>query len=174
MRLENLTLTNGAAINATGNALANMITGNAAANTLEGDAGNDTLVGGSGNDLYLFNTGFGQDTVIDTDATGGNQDIVRFGAGITPDLDGVSRSGRIVLPGGGRDGRELVARMGQMSGGIGIARSGTVAALQSMAAATRPDGIQSQQTKAYTEGAASIALDDIVVTDRAGDISPPP
>ena len=46
--IENLTLLGAAAINGTGNALANRITGNAAANVLDGRAGNDFLDGGLG------------------------------------------------------------------------------------------------------------------------------
>ena len=49
--IENLTLTGAAAINGTGNDLANVITGNAAANLLTGNAGNDTLHGGTGGRL---------------------------------------------------------------------------------------------------------------------------
>jgi Ca2+-binding RTX toxin-like protein len=48
--LENLTLTGTAAIDATGNALDNVITGNSAANTLQGNEGNDTIIGGLGAD----------------------------------------------------------------------------------------------------------------------------
>jgi len=60
--LENLTLTGSSLINATGNALANVLTGNSANNTLTGGAGDDTLngaagtdtmVGGQGNDTYV-------------------------------------------------------------------------------------------------------------------------
>ena len=47
--VENLTLTGSAAIDGTGNALANVLTGNAAANRA-GGAGNDTLDGGAGAD----------------------------------------------------------------------------------------------------------------------------
>ena len=59
--VENLTLTGTAAINGSGNALANRLTGNTAANRLEGLDGNDilnggvgadTMVGGAGNDTY--------------------------------------------------------------------------------------------------------------------------
>ena len=51
--IENLTLTGAAAINGTGNALANVLTGNAADNVLNGGAGVDTLIGGLGNDTYV-------------------------------------------------------------------------------------------------------------------------
>jgi Ca2+-binding RTX toxin-like protein len=51
--IENLTLTGAAAINGTGNGLANTITGNSAANTLSGQAGIDFLIGGDGNDLLI-------------------------------------------------------------------------------------------------------------------------
>jgi Ca2+-binding RTX toxin-like protein len=60
--VENLTLTGSVAINATGNALDNLVTGNSVANTLVGGAGNDTLngaagadslIGGEGGDIYI-------------------------------------------------------------------------------------------------------------------------
>jgi Ca2+-binding RTX toxin-like protein len=51
--VENLTLLGTAAINGTGNSLANAITGNVAANTLNGGTGADTLAGGGGDDLYV-------------------------------------------------------------------------------------------------------------------------
>jgi Ca2+-binding RTX toxin-like protein len=65
--VENLTLTGSAAINATGNADANVLTGNAAANKLTGLDGNDTLIGGAGNDTMIG--GLGDDTYV-VDATG--------------------------------------------------------------------------------------------------------
>lgn len=72
---ENLTLTGTAAINGTGNTLANVLTGNAANNVLAGGDGNDTLIGGKGNDALNGGTGNdafqvargdGQDTITDS------------------------------------------------------------------------------------------------------------
>ena len=51
--VENLTLTGTAAVNATGNDLANMLTGNAGNNQLDGGLGADTMAGGSGDDTYV-------------------------------------------------------------------------------------------------------------------------
>ncbi|MDX8392655.1 MAG: tandem-95 repeat protein [Mariprofundaceae bacterium] len=63
--VENLMLTGIANLNATGNALNNVVTGNAGDNTLIGGRGNDTLVGGAGDDRYIFNPGDGADIVLD-------------------------------------------------------------------------------------------------------------
>ncbi len=60
--VENLILTSSAAIDATGNALDNLLTGNSAINILAGGLGNDwldgkagadTLIGGTGDDVYV-------------------------------------------------------------------------------------------------------------------------
>ena len=66
--LDNLTLTGVAAINATGNTLANVLIGNAAANTLNGGDGNDTLTA-HGSDSDLLNGGAGNDTLNATSST---------------------------------------------------------------------------------------------------------
>ncbi len=52
--IEHLILSGTAAINGTGNVLANTITGNAAANLLNGATGADTLIGGLGDDIYTI------------------------------------------------------------------------------------------------------------------------
>ncbi|MBI3506720.1 MAG: M10 family metallopeptidase C-terminal domain-containing protein, partial [Proteobacteria bacterium] len=54
--VENVTLSGIGAIDATGNALANVLYGNAAANILDGGAGNDTMAGGLGNDTYIVDS----------------------------------------------------------------------------------------------------------------------
>ncbi|MEJ1121087.1 calcium-binding protein [Phyllobacterium sp. CCNWLW109] len=51
--IENITLTGASNINASGNALANILTGNGGNNTLNGGTGADTMSGDAGNDKYV-------------------------------------------------------------------------------------------------------------------------
>ena len=60
--IENLTLTGSGAINATGNALNNVLIGNSAANVLRGGEGADRLDGGAGADQMYG--GIGNDTYV--------------------------------------------------------------------------------------------------------------
>jgi Ca2+-binding RTX toxin-like protein len=94
--LENLTLTGSAAIDGTGNELANSLTGNAAANVLDGGAGNDALNGGAGNDTLLG--GAGNDSL----AGGTGNDSMYGGAG-NDILNG--DSGNDIMRGGAGDDR---------------------------------------------------------------------
>jgi trimeric autotransporter adhesin len=54
--VENLMLSGTAAINGTGNSVANVITGNIAANKLNGAGGADTFYGGRGDDIYFVDS----------------------------------------------------------------------------------------------------------------------
>ncbi len=70
--------------------------------TLSGDAGDDRLVGGEGADTYLFELGWGNDTISDTysslSASGSStSDVLMFGAGIQPDDFTATRVGNDVL-----------------------------------------------------------------------------
>jgi len=65
----------------TGNNGNNILTGGEGADTLIGGLGNDTLYGGVGNDIlegglgddtYIFDAGFGNDTIISYEGTNGN------------------------------------------------------------------------------------------------------
>ena len=92
--VENLTLTGTAAVNGTGNTLANALTGNTGANSLSGGTGNDTLdglagadtlVGGAGNDTYKLGRGYGADQITENDSTAGNTDVAQFAADVAND-----------------------------------------------------------------------------------------
>lgn len=61
------------------------LTGNQYANTLDGGFGNDILIGGGGNDTYVFKRGFGVDTIVESDPTPGNIDVISFGSDISQD-----------------------------------------------------------------------------------------
>jgi Ca2+-binding RTX toxin-like protein/cyclophilin family peptidyl-prolyl cis-trans isomerase len=95
--VEQLTLTGSAAINGTGNTLANTITGNPAANSLAGGDGNDSLYGVDGNDT--LNGGNGNDLL---DGGHGNDSMV---GGAGSDRYVVQSSGDKVVEaaGGGAD-----------------------------------------------------------------------
>src|SRR3989344_4373374 len=62
--------------------------GDAGNDTLDGGTGNDASWDGIGNDTYVFNLGDGQDILTDNDATVGNTDTIRLGAGITASMLG--------------------------------------------------------------------------------------
>jgi Ca2+-binding RTX toxin-like protein len=75
--VENLTLTGTAAVNGTGNGLANLITGNSAANVIRGGAGGDTLIGGGAGDTLTGGAGADHFKFTDTsDSASGAEDRI--------------------------------------------------------------------------------------------------
>src|SRR5690606_34193685 len=78
--LEGLVLTGTAAINATGNELANVLYGNAGNNVLDGGLGNDTMFGEMGNDTYIVNSD--GDMVFEFVGDNGESDTIKSSVSI--------------------------------------------------------------------------------------------
>ena len=80
--IENLTLTGAAAINGTGNNLANTIIGNSAANVITGLGGRDIMTGGGGADTFVFKA-------LTDSVVGANRDVIKD---FTPGSDHIDLS----------------------------------------------------------------------------------
>jgi hypothetical protein len=97
--LENLTLTGTAAINGTGNALANILTGNAGVNTLTGGAGDDIYVVQNTNDIIVEHNLEGDDTVRSSVSYTLGDYVERLVLTGTAAINGVGNTGSNVITG---------------------------------------------------------------------------
>ena len=88
--VEDLTLEGTGAINATGNAEANVIVGNAGNNVIDGGRGADTLTGGGGADAFVFRFIGKLDHAVDTITDFTSQDQIRMSLG---DYAGLGHTG---------------------------------------------------------------------------------
>ena len=113
--VENLTLTGAAAINGTGNGVANILTGNAGNNSLNGLGGNDslngqggvdTLIGGGGNDIYIVDT----TTDILTELAGGGADMVQSSVTFTigANVENLTLTGAAAINGTGNGAANII------------------------------------------------------------------
>lgn len=170
--IENVALIGTAAINATGNELANSISGNTGDNRLDGKAGDDTLTGGEGNDTYLFGRGYGQDTVTDT---AGSLDMVQLGAGVTAnDIRLSARTNDLVLTIGGTADQAVLANWFTSQDTVEEVRfaDGTVWTAQHLKALTSvsTDGMDHFSGTVGADAMAAGAGDDIYDVNHAGDL----
>ncbi len=108
INVENLTLTGGAAINATGNAGNNTLTGNIATNILSGGGGNDILVGGLGDDIYIVDTTTDIITELAIQGTDTVQSAVTFSLANLTNVENLTLTGTTAISGTGNAGNNLL------------------------------------------------------------------
>ncbi|WP_342242213.1 calcium-binding protein, partial [Inquilinus sp. OTU3971] len=169
-QIENLLLLGGAAINGTGNALANILTGNSGANTLQGLAGNDVLDGGAGADI--LRGGAGDDTyvvgstadVIDESVAGsGGIDTVQawFGFSLLASARLLGQVENLVLLGGAGINGTGNAAANSLVGNSGANTLQGLAGndiLRGGAGADRLDGGAGIDTASYYAGTVGVAV----------------
>jgi Ca2+-binding RTX toxin-like protein len=119
--VENIILTGGDNINATGNDLANNLTGNGGNNTLDGGTGTDTMAGGAGNDTYIVdNTG---DMVTESADSGMDTMISSVTYSLTTSVENLILSGTLDINGTGNSLANRItgnAGANTLDGGAGI------------------------------------------------------
>ncbi|MEJ1161679.1 calcium-binding protein [Prosthecomicrobium sp. N25] len=117
--VENLVLSGSAAIDATGNALDNILVGNRGDNVLDGGTGADKLWGGRGDDTYIVNST--DDRVMESRHNG--TDLVKASVDFTlgDDVENLELTGTAIHGTGNRLGNALLgnSRDNVLDGGAG-------------------------------------------------------
>jgi Ca2+-binding RTX toxin-like protein len=168
-QVENLVLLGGAAINGTGNALANTLMGNSGANTLQGLAGNDVLDGGAGADILrggagddTYVVGSATDVVDESVAGSGGIDTVRawFGFSLAASARLLGQVENLVLLGGAGINGTGNAAANSLVGNSGANTLQGLAGndtLRGGAGADRLDGGAGIDTASYYAGTMGVA-----------------
>ena len=117
VNIEKLTLIGADHIDATGNALANLLTGNDGSNRLDGLGGRDTLVGGRGDDTYVVDNAGDVVTESIANAKGGGIDTVESSVGFT--LATRVNVDNLILTGGGNIAGTGNALANYLEGNVG-------------------------------------------------------
>ncbi|MCC2638882.1 MAG: hypothetical protein K0Q68_2601, partial [Moraxellaceae bacterium] len=142
------------------------ITGTVGNDTLTSLASNDTLIGQAGNDNYVFNNGFGTDTVSEA-GTGGVDDTLNFSA-VTSDLTfTIYTGGKIEVTAGGSN-KVTATNVENITGG-----TGTNTFIFKDGASLKGNLLSAGGTNVFTfEGAAVIRIDQLKnQMNRVGEVA---